>query len=241
MNEAVTLEHVNFAYKQGVTVLDDVSFQIAEGEIAVIAGPNGSGKTTLIKLLFDLLTKQKGEIKIFGEEHDLISVKKKILYLPSDNILPDFLTGREYINMMHKLYDKTPDAEAITRLADYYSMTKSLDELMEGYSHGMVKKAELIAAFSIRPQLVVIDETLNGIDIEAKEVSKVLIRKFKEKGGTVLVCTHDLELAEELGEHAILLYKGKTHREIDLTAEHDASLTEIFRTIINFREENYVI
>lgn len=241
MHEAIVLDHIVFSYKPGVPVLNDVSFSVSCGEIAVIAGPNGSGKTTLIKLIFDLLAKQKGNIKIFGVDHNQVDIKKNILYLPSDNVLPDFLTGNEYIRMMHKLYDVRPDEATIYRLAEYYSMGKKLDELMEGYSHGMVKKTELIAAFSIQPKLIVIDETLNGIDIEAKEVSKVLIRKYKEKGGTVIVCTHDLELAEEIGERAILLYKGTNHREINLCERSDTSLTEIFRTIIHFREEDYVI
>ena len=116
-----------------------------------------------------------------------------------------------------------------------------MDKLIESYSHGMVKKVELIAAFLIQPDIVVIDETLNGIDLEAKEVSKVLINKLKEKGKSVIVCTHDLDLAEEIGERAILLYKGKKYKEVNLEVQKSKSLTEIFREIIDFREDYYEI
>lgn len=240
-NDILNVDHITFSYKRGIDALSDVSFNIKSGEIVAIVGPNGSGKTTLIKLIFDLLALQNGSISILGQPHTNVAVKQNILYLPSDNILPDFLTGREYILFLHKLYDRTPDIDVINRLANYYSMTHCLDDLMEGYSHGMVKKAELIAAFAIKPQLIVIDETLNGIDIEAKEVTKVLVRKFTETNGTVIVCTHDLELAENLGERAVLLYKGKKHREILLKEETNVSLTEIFRKIIDFKEDSYVI
>ena len=163
------------------------------------------------------------------------------MYLPSDNVLPDFLTGREYIDLMCRMYDNDQNEKILENLISYYSMDKDMDKLIESYSHGMVKKVELIAAFLIQPDIVVIDETLNGIDLEAKEVSKVLINKLKEKGKSVIVCTHDLDLAEEIGERAILLYKGKKYKEVNLEVQKSKSLTEIFREIIDFREDYYEI
>ena len=170
-----------------------------------------------------------------------MEIKKKIMYLPSDNVLPDFLTGREYIDLMCRMYDNDQNEKILENLISYYSMDKDMDKLIESYSHGMVKKVELISAFLIQPDIVVIDETLNGIDLEAKEVSKVLINKLKEKGKSVIVCTHDLDLAEEIGERAILLYKGKKYKEVNLEVQKSKSLTEIFREIIDFREDYYEI
>lgn len=235
------VKNISFIYEGNVKVLDDVSFELRNEEILVVAGPNGSGKTTLIKLIFDLLEKQDGDILVNGKLNSSLEIKKKIMYLPSDNVLPDFLTGREYIDLMCRMYDNDQNEKILENLISYYSMDKDMDKLIESYSHGMVKKVELIAAFLIQPDIVVIDETLNGIDLEAKEVSKVLINKLKEKGKSVIVCTHDLDLAEEIGERAILLYKGKKYKEVNLEVQKSKSLTEIFREIIDFREDYYEI
>ena len=208
----------------------------------MIAGPNGSGKTTLIKLIFDLLQKQEGEIKVLGIDNTEIEAKTKMMYLPSDNILPDFLSGQEYVDLMLKMYDKEKDIGLLNKLVEYYSMTNYMDELIENYSHGMVKKIELISAFLIQPEVLIIDETLNGIDLEAKEVSKILIKKLVSKNKSVIICTHDLLLAEEVGDRAILIHKGNIYCDIDLNCgKNKGKLTEIFKEIIKFKEESYEI
>lgn len=235
------LENVCFSYEENVEVLHDVSFAISQGEIVVIAGPNGSGKTTLVRLMFDLLGKQSGDILVCGKSHRLAEAKKSMIYLPSDNVLPDFLTGNEYVRLLHRLYDREVNAELIARLVEYYSMGASMDKLIENYSHGMVKKVELIAAFALQPKMIVMDETLNGVDIKAREVSKVLIEKYAKKGGTVVMCTHDLELAQEIAQRAILLYQGKKHREVVLADGSETSLTALFREIMKFKDDQYEI
>ena len=96
--------------------LDDVSFELRNEEILVVAGPNGSGKTTLIKLIFDLLEKQDGDILVNGKLNSSLEIKKKIMYLPSDNVLPDFLTGREYIDLMCRMYDNDQNEKILENL-----------------------------------------------------------------------------------------------------------------------------
>lgn len=238
---AIELKNISFCYEKGIQVLDDVSFTISQGEIVVIAGPNGSGKTTLVRLLFDLLSKQAGEILVCDRSHCLAETKKDMIYLPSDNVLPDFLTGNEYVRLLHRLYDRQVDGELVARLVEYYSMKVGMDKLIENYSHGMVKKVELIAAFALQPPVIVLDETLNGVDIEAREVTKVLIEKYAKKGGTVVMCTHDLELAQEIAQRAILLYQGKKHREVVYTDGSEPSLTALFREIMKFKDDEYEI
>lgn len=238
---ALAADNISFSYEKDVKVLDSVSFTISKGEIVVIAGPNGSGKTTLVRLIFGLLSKQSGEIFVCGKPHCLPEAKKNMIYLPSDNILPDFLTGNEYLHLLHRLYDRKIDVKLVARLVEYYSMGSSMDKLIENYSHGMIKKVELIAAFALQPHVIVMDETLNGVDIEAREVSKVLIQKYAKRGATVVICTHDLELAQEIAQRAILLYQGKKYREVVLTDGNESSLTALFREIIKFKEDQYEI
>lgn len=239
--EKSILEINNLSYAYDKTkVLDNVAFQCNRGEVLVIAGPNGSGKTTLIKLLFGVLDNKKGSIKIFGSDNTDISHKKKMYYLSSENILPQFLTGDEYVRMMCRLYDIKIDEEKYKKLISYYAMEHRINHLIENYSHGMVKKIQLITAFILQSEITVVDETLNGIDIEAKEVSKILFRKLAEKDKLVIMCTHDLELAEKLGNRAILLYKG-TVKDIVNLKEKDCNLTEIFKNLVGFKESDYEI
>lgn len=241
-DEIVNIENVAFSYNKKKNILKDVSFKLRRGEIAVLAGPNGSGKTTLIKLIFDLLAIQKGSITINDKLNTNIEAKRNILYLPSDNLLPEFLTGNEYIKLMCNMYDVATNKELLERLIKYYSMETSMDDLIEAYSHGMSKKLQLILAFLIQPSLIIIDETLNGIDIEAKEITKIIMKKIVNKGCSILMCSHDLELSEEIGERAILMYKGEIIREIIMEdLDTNETLSSVFKEIINFEEKNYDI
>lgn len=241
-DEIVNIENVAFSYNKKKNILKDVSFKLRRGEIAVLAGPNGSGKTTLIKLIFDLLAIQKGSITINDKLNTNIEAKRNILYLPSDNLLPEFLTGNEYIKLMCNMYDVATNKELLERLIKYYSMETSMDDLIEAYSHGMSKKLQLILAFLIQPSLIIIDETLNGIDIEAKEITKIIMKKIVNKGCSILICSHDLELSEEIGERAILMYKGEIIREIIMEdLDTNETLSSVFKEIINFEEKNYDI
>lgn len=240
--EVLSVKNITFLYNENKNILKNVSFIIKRGEIVVLAGPNGSGKTTLIKLIFDLLAIQKGTITINSKLNTNIQAKKDILYLPSDNLLPEFLTGYEYIQLMSRMYNITVNKQLLEKLIEYYSMEASMNDLIESYSHGMSKKIQLICAFLIQPSLIIIDETLNGIDIEAKEITKIIMKKIANKGCSILMCSHDLELSEEIGEKAILMYKGQIIREIIMEdLEANVTLSSIFKEIINFEEKSYDI
>ena len=221
-------------------ILKGIDLNIPKGKIVGLLGPNGSGKTTLIKLMFDLLNRKNGEILVKNESSCNIAAKNQMFYLSSENILPAFLSGDEYVRMMCRLYDVTVDEKLYERLIQYYAMEHRIQNLIENYSHGMVKKIQLITAFLLQRDITVVDETLNGIDIEAKEASKILLRKLAEKGKLVMICTHDLELAEQIGDRAVLLYKGMMKSILDMRKEK-VSLTEVFKQLVGFRESDYEI
>ncbi len=241
-NEVLNVENIYFTYNEKISVLNNVNLKIGKGELVVLVGPNGCGKTTLIKLIFDLLAIQKGSITIKGELNTNIEAKKNILYLPSDNLLPEFLTGIEYIELMCKMYDMKIKKELLEKLVGYYSMKGLIDNLIETYSHGMVKKVQLICAFLIQPPIIIIDETLNGIDIEAKEITKILMKTIVDKGCSILMCSHDLELSEEIGKKAILMYKGEVIKEIVVEElKNKTTLSAVFKDIIKFEDTDYEI
>lgn len=237
----INIKNLSYSYTRKKNVLKDINLVLKKGELAVLAGPNGCGKTTMIKLIFDLIGIQEGKITIDGFDHNNVCCKKNMIYLPGDNNIPEFLTGYEYVKLMCKLYEFEGNAEILKRLSSYYSMDKYMGELIESYSHGMKKKVQLICAFYIKPEFIVIDETLNGIDIKAKEVSKKLIKELA-KQKTVLLCTHDLEFAEEIGERAILMYEGRIYQDIHMEQiRGETTLLNLFKEIINFEEIAYEV
>jgi ABC-2 type transport system ATP-binding protein len=240
--DILNINKVTFEYNKGEKVLNNLDISIGLGELVVLVGPNGSGKTTLMKLIFDLLDIQEGDILIAGKKNNNIDSKKQSIYLPSDNLLPEFLTGREYINLMCDLYDCRCDYTLMNKLIEYYSMEKQVNNLIETYSHGMVKKIQLITAFLIQPELIVIDETLNGIDIEAKEISKLLMNQLVGKDKTVLMCTHDLEFAREIGSRIIIMHKGTIYQDSSKNGlDSNSTLTDIVKSILKFKDNAYEI
>ncbi|WP_017472495.1 ATP-binding cassette domain-containing protein [Amphibacillus jilinensis] len=234
----LAINDLNYSYDKKNKVLDTISFQLDKGEFLTIAGPNGSGKTTLIKLITDLLKIQEGQIMVDGVPHHLPLVKKTVVYLSSEDYLPEFLTGFEYIKMLCNMYEVILNQEAMTRLANYYSLDTKLDKLIEEYSHGMKKKIQLLSAFLIDAPLLIIDETLNGIDVEAKEATKLLLNRYQHKGGATIFCTHDLELVEEIGERVILIHKGRVAVDsaVSKIVKGNGSLINVFKKLINYED-----
>ena len=231
------VKNINHSYDGKFEVLKDICFKLEKGEFLTIAGPNGSGKTTLIKLITDLLKLKNGEIYIEDFSHNDINAKKRVMYLSSEDNLPEFLTGYEYIKLLCGMYDVAIDETKMARLASFYSLEQKLYMPIERYSHGMKKKIQLMSAFLIMTPILIIDETLNGIDVEAKEATKLLLKQYQKKGA-VLFCTHDLELVEEISERVILINKGIIHTDniIHNLLTTESSLTHVFKKLIYYED-----
>ncbi|MHA7197057.1 ATP-binding cassette domain-containing protein [Arthrobacter alkaliphilus] len=204
----VTVANVNYAYNSRTQVLHDVSFTIAENQIMGLIGPNGSGKSTLIKVILDLLQLQSGRISIGSDSSQSRNAKMSSIYLSSNDYLPEFLTGAEYVRFMHGLYGEPLDQEELRTQFARYSMRDRQRDLIEDYSHGMRKKLQLIAAFMLRRRFTVIDETLNGIDIDAINLFERDIRTLATDGRSVLLCSHDFTMLEHVADELSLLIQG---------------------------------
>lgn len=231
------IKRLSFSYDEKNPVLENLNLQVDQEDFLALVGPNGCGKTTLIKLICDLLEKQEGTITFSGVKNTDLKVKNSILYLPSDDVLPEFLTGREYIQLMSNLYSVSVDTHKLLKLVKYYSFASALDVLIEEYSNGMKKKVQIIAAMLIDPEILIIDETLNGMDVESREITKLLLMNFSGSGKTIIMCSHDLHLLEEMCNKVVILYAGKihTHKYMD-TVRKTSSLISIFKEIINHEE-----
>jgi ABC-2 type transport system ATP-binding protein len=226
---------VVFGYSADHRIINQLSLEIADGEIVGLLGPNGAGKSTLIKLLFDLLEVESGSILIAGASHRTLAAKQQIMYLSSEDQLPDFLRGSEYLNLLGKLYSHPVMSEP--RMAELFScfgMSGRQHDLIEDYSHGMRKKVQLIAAFEIQPPLIIIDETMNGIDLDARRQCIKEFDRLKANGNTVILCSHDFSLLEDIASRALVLVGGRIIDEIDLVqVKHDGTrLSNLVEEII---------
>jgi len=225
------VKSVRYSYDGFMNVLEDVSFSIGEGTIVGLIGPNGSGKSTLIKNIFDLLRLQSGSIGVDGHEHASAAAKSQGTYLTSNDYLPEFLSAREYVSLLGSLYHIDVDHTRARDLFRKFSMEGRYDNLIEDYSHGMRKKTQLISALLMSRPLTVIDETLNGIDLEALYLSEIEFRRLRDEGLSILLCTHDFALLERVADRIVFLDLGQL--VIDkptnsLIAEYGSLATMVF-------------
>lgn len=225
------VQNLDYSYDGVVNILADVSLSVEEGTIVGLVGPNGSGKSTLIRNIFDLVHRQSGTLRIGGHDHDSAEAKLLAMYLSSNDYLPEFLTAREYLALMGKLFQVEVDEAEALELFRRFSMEGRYDHLIEDYSHGMRKKTQLVSALVMRRPLTVIDETLNGIDLEALRLSEREFRRVREDGRSILLCTHDFPVLERLADRIVFLdlgqvvHDGPTH---ELIAEYGSVADMVF-------------
>lgn len=231
------IENASFKYTGTKhEVLKKINCTFTYGDFVALIGPNGSGKTTLIKLIANTLNLEKGVITLDGISNKKTYFKNKILYLPSDDLLPGFMSGYEYIELMHKLYNKKLQKKTLYDLAEKLSIKGALELLIDDYSTGMKKKLQVILSVLIAPNILIIDETLNGMDIESVEITKKIYRQISNNQTIIIMCSHDLKLLEDLCNKCLILYSGKVYlyRQIE---ELNGDLTTTFKKIINREKE----
>ncbi|MFJ5231072.1 ATP-binding cassette domain-containing protein [Kitasatospora sp. NPDC088391] len=227
----LNVQDLSFSYDGMVNVLQDVSLVLEEGTITGLVGPNGSGKSTLIRNLFDLVRLQAGSVRIAGHPHDRPEAKKQALYLASNDYLPEFLTAREYVTMMGRLYDLEVDHREALDLFRRFAMEGRYDHLVEDYSHGMRKKTQLVSALLVRRPLTVVDETLNGVDLEALHLAEQEFRRVRAEGRSVLLCTHDFAVLERLADRTVFLDLGQVVQDAptaELVERHGSLSAMVF-------------
>lgn len=208
MSNVLEVRDLTYSYDGVVNAVQEVSLDVPAGRVVGLIGPNGSGKSTLIRNVFDLLKAQSGRITVNGHRHTTIEAKRDAVYLASNDYLPEFLSPREYYTMLGKLYGVRLDHERARAYFRDFSMPGRYDDLIAGFSHGMRKKTQLVGALVLRRPLTVIDETLNGVDLEAMRLAERELRTLQEDGRAVLLCSHDLALLERLTDDVVFLDLG---------------------------------
>jgi ABC-2 type transport system ATP-binding protein len=189
-------------------VLHGVSLRVRPGEVVGLAGPNGAGKTTLLHAIVGLNRLDSGSIRLDGVDTRRPEAKARMAFMPDNLPRPQHLTAREVIYLVCKLYRVTPDPDRVQEFAETFDIAGQFDQQIAGYSHGMSRKVDLIAALLLEPDLLVLDEPFSGLDPTMVAALESVIRQRREQGGSTLLSSHDLELAADVSDRIVMLHRG---------------------------------
>ena len=220
------------------TAVDGISLEVQRGELFGLLGPNGAGKTTTMRMIAGILQPTSGSVLVSGVDMLArpLEAKAHIGFIPDRPFVYDKLTGGEFLRFAAALYgqDGAGVERRIDELLDIFDLTAWKHELTEAYSHGMRQKLIICGALVHRPELIIVDEPMVGLDPKSARLLKDLFRQFVDRGGTVLMSTHTLEVAEVMCDRIAIVFKGKiaangTMAELrQQTESGDMSLEDLF-------------
>lgn len=228
------------------TILQEIDLSVASGSIYALIGPNGSGKTTLTKIVAGLVQPSDGTVTIAGVDmvQDPVQAKQSIGYIPDNPEAWGKLTGREFLHFVGALYGMSPArrAKRIDELLPVFQLAEIADRYFEHYSRGNRQKFSIIAALLHEPRLLLIDEPIVGLDPESVTVFEGLLREFAAAGGSVLITTHTLLVAEHIADTVGLLADGSLVASNSIAAlretaglTSDASLDAVYHALVGQR------
>ncbi len=192
-----------------VIAVDDISFTAQNGKISVLLGPNGAGKSTTIKSIAGLL-KHEGEILIDGMDNISVEAKKKFGYIPEIPIYYDHLTIHEHCKFIAKAYKLGPEWENYEdELLAKFDLTEKKHTVAKELSKGMTQKLSMILGLLTKPDSIMMDEPMIGLDPKAIEETLVLLKELKDANNAILISTHIIDVIDDLWDEAFIMNKGK--------------------------------
>jgi ABC-2 type transport system ATP-binding protein len=220
----------------GRPAVDGLDLEVRRGELYALLGPNGAGKTTTLRMVTGLVAPDAGSIEVLGIDlaRAPLEAKRRMAYLPDDPMLYGKLKPTEYLEFVAGLWGVDAiDAEPRARkLLDWLDLSPHAHELTEGFSRGMKQKLALAGALIHDPELLILDEPLTGLDAAAARQVKDLLLSHVAKGGTVILTTHILEVAERLAQRIGIIRAGRMIAEGTLAELRErtsgASLEDVF-------------
>ena len=217
--------------------VDQVTFQVAAGEVFGFLGPNGAGKTTTIKMIVGLLQPTSGSVQVagFDLQEQPLQAKAVCGYLPDTPNLYPKLSAHELLRFVGDLYEINP--EQIERrsqeLLELFELADAADDPIDTYSHGMQQKTALASALLHDPQVLVMDEPTVGLDPRSARLIKDILRQLAQRGAAIFLSTHILEIAERMCDRIGIIDHGQliavgTMDELRAIGRGETSLEDIF-------------
>ena len=204
-----TLEISNLSKNYGDFRLDDVSFSLPTGYIMGLIGPNGSGKTTMIKIVMNLIMKDRGEVKIFGKDHRRheVEVKKRIGFVYDNPIFYDHLSLKGLKNIIAPFYPIWDD-KTFKDLTDRFELP--LNKALRKFSKGMAMKASIAIALSHHADFIIMDEPTSGLDpVVRRELLEFMRELMQDENKSILFSSHITSDIEQVADYITYILDGK--------------------------------
>jgi len=212
LETAILTEKLTRRFGQ-LTAVDNIDLRVTPGQFFGFLGPNGAGKSTTIKMLTGLLAPTSGRMQLLGLDFasQSIEVKRQIGVVPEGMGLFDRLTGSEYLNFTGRMYglDKQTARKRSEELLEFMQLADRPKTMIADYSHGMQKKLALAAAVIHGPRILFLDEPFEGVDALAAGALKALLARMTERGVTIFLTSHVLEIVERLCSHVTIIHQGR--------------------------------
>jgi ABC-2 type transport system ATP-binding protein len=235
------IEFVNLVKKYGdLTAVDNISLTIPRGEFFAMLGPNAAGKTTTIKMLVGLMKPTSGCVRVcgFDLQSQPVEARRRIAYVPDFPFLYDKLTAWEFFRFTGQLFQMS-DAKIEANAKDLilrFHLADYVNRPLESLSHGTRQRVAIVSALLHDPEVFVIDEPMVGLDPQHARVVKDVFKERSLAGVTMLVSTHQLEIAEEMADRIGIIHGGKlvavgTRDELRKQSGGSGALEEIFLSV----------
>jgi ABC-2 type transport system ATP-binding protein len=196
-----------------LTAVNGMDLQVKSGQFFGFLGPNGAGKSTTIKMLTGLLAPSSGRISLLGLDfaQNLVELKRQIGVVPEGMGLFERLSAAEYLEFVGRMYglDKATTRKRSDELLEFMQLADRSKTMIADYSHGMQKKLALAAAVIHGPRILFLDEPFEGVDALAAGALKELLARMTERGVTIFLTSHVLEIVERLCSHVAIIKKGQ--------------------------------
>ena len=224
-----------------VTALDGLSLTVEEGELYGLLGPNGAGKTTSMAVLTGQIVPDSGSARVLGIDpvESPVAVREQVGILPEKESPPSFLSPREYFDFVGTVRGIPEDRidEQTGVWAERLAFEEKLDTLSTDLSRGQQQKVMIAAAFLADPDAVFIDEPLANLDPLIQERIKGFLREYRESGNTVLLSTHNVDVAAALCSRVGIMYAGELVAEVvPADLDPDTTLLDVFMDQIDDRQ-----
>ncbi|MCM3737365.1 ABC transporter ATP-binding protein [Bacillus cytotoxicus] len=228
---------------QGKEVISNVNMHVKQGEIYGFLGPNGAGKTTIMKMITNLIKPTSGEIEIFGEKltNTSYEVLKRMGTIIEYPIFYEKLTAKENLNL-HCEYMGFYDKKAIDRALDLVNLHNVDDKQVKDFSLGMKQRLGIARAITTKPELLILDEPINGLDpIGIKELRELFKILCKEYGITLLVSSHILGEMEQMADTIGVIQNGKLIKEVSMKSINGQQTEYIEVTVQDVKQAAYLL
>lgn len=229
-------------------VLKGIDLEVYKGQIIGYIGPNGAGKSTTVKIILGILENYQGQIEIFGQplSSDDVVLKKRIGYVPETADIYDNLSAYEYLSFVGEVYSLEPEElnQKAKKLMGLFGIEEAYHARISSYSKGMRQKLLIISSLIHNPDILFLDEPLNGLDANSVMIFKEVLAELAAQGKTIFYSSHIMDVVEKISSRIILLHGGKivadgSFEELKQQCS-EGSLEEIFNQLTGFNQHKEI-